>query len=99
MRQVKEDMKARDEAKQRKEENADVLRLKGNRFFKAKQFDRALQYYMDSLKASQFRVETLTNIAQVGRGSQPEPRADLLAMRLMASVASATTACRVALSG
>jgi hypothetical protein len=63
--QVKEDMKARDEAKAKKEEGAELLRLRGNRFFKARQWDKALQHYMDSLRQSQFRIETITNIAQV----------------------------------
>lgn len=63
--QFKEDMQQREEAQKKKDDSASSLRLKGNRWFKAKQWDKALVCYMDSLKVAPFKVETLTNVAQV----------------------------------
>jgi tetratricopeptide (TPR) repeat protein len=40
-----------------------VLRLKGNRFFKAKKYAEAIEKYMASLKVQPYTVNTLTNIA------------------------------------
>jgi hypothetical protein len=39
-----------------------VLRLKGNRFFKAKRFKEALEKYMGSLKEKPYEVNTLSNV-------------------------------------
>lgn len=60
-----DDMRKREESRKQKEEEAEKNRLKGNKFFKAKQFDRACELYMEALKESPFDVKTLTNIAQV----------------------------------
>lgn len=65
MLQFKEDLEQREQAMKKKEETSDALRLKGNRYFKARQYEKALSCYMDSLKTSPWKVETLTNIAQV----------------------------------
>ncbi len=58
------DMKEREKAKAKKQEGADVLRMKGNNMFKAKKFDEAVEYYMDALKVTPYDVKILTNIAQ-----------------------------------
>lgn len=63
--QFVEDMQKRNKAIQKKQESADIARLRGNRFFKAKQFDRALDEYMEALKVLPYEIKTLTNIAQV----------------------------------
>jgi len=44
-------------------QNANVLRLKGNRFFKAKRFAEALEKYMGSLKEKPYEVNTLSNVS------------------------------------
>ena len=59
------DMKARKKEADKKQETAEVLRLKGNKFFKAKDFEQALSYYMDALKNTPFDAKLLLNIAQV----------------------------------
>lgn len=46
-----------------KESGANVLRLKGNRFFKAKKYSEAIEKYMASLKVQPYTVNTLNNIA------------------------------------
>ena len=63
--QFKDDLAVREEARQKKEDGANISRLKGNRYFKAGHLDKALTCYFESLKASPFKVETLTNITQV----------------------------------
>lgn len=59
------DMEERKRTIEKKRESADICRLKGNRYFKNKNYDRALEYYMDALKDCPYEVKTLTNIAQV----------------------------------
>ncbi|CAN0262656.1 unnamed protein product, partial [Hapterophycus canaliculatus] len=59
-----DDMKARSEASDKKESGATAARLKGNRFYKAKHWEKALDLYMTSLKARPYAVNTLANIAQ-----------------------------------
>ncbi|RYG65086.1 hypothetical protein EON64_12655 [archaeon] len=59
------DMEQRKKASQQKQESADVLRLKGNRHFKAKDYKRALEIYMEGLKSTPFDAKLLLNIAQV----------------------------------
>lgn len=44
---------------------ATAARLKGNRFYKGKRWEKALDLYMTSLKARPYAVNTLANIAQV----------------------------------
>lgn len=39
--------------------------LAGNRFFKAKNYEKALELYMDAMKETPYDIKTLTNIAQV----------------------------------
>lgn len=53
---------------EKKESEATAARLKGNRFYKAKRWVKALELYMTSLKAKPYAVNTLANIAQVGTG-------------------------------
>lgn len=60
-----EDMKSRDAANKKKQDSADISRLKGNRYFKKKDFNNALEHYMEALKVMPYDVKTLTNIAQV----------------------------------
>jgi len=49
----------------KKQESADISRLKGNRYFKARNFERALELYMEALKESPYDSKTLLNVAQV----------------------------------
>ena len=53
---------------EKKESAATAARLKGNRFYKAKRWEEALELYMTSLKAKPYAVNTLANVAQVGTG-------------------------------
>ena len=73
--QFLDDMHKREESRKKKEEDAEKCRLKGNKFFKAKNFDRANELYMEALKESQYDVKTLTNIAQVCIKSKNYPDA------------------------
>jgi len=45
-----DDLKERTKVVKKKQESSDVSRLKGNRFFKQKDYDTALTYYTDALK-------------------------------------------------
>lgn len=45
-----DDLKERQKAVKKKQESSDISRLKGNRFFKQKDYDTALTYYTDALK-------------------------------------------------
>jgi tetratricopeptide (TPR) repeat protein len=51
-------------AKAKKEDNANVMRIKGNNEFKRKDYSTALLHYMDALKVLPYEVKTLTNIGQ-----------------------------------
>ena len=59
------DMDKRKKVTEKKQESADISRLKGNRYFKAKAYDKALELYMEALKDCPFDAKTLNNIAQV----------------------------------
>lgn len=60
------DMKERNKSMQKKRDEAEVLRNKGNRHFKRKEYSpQALDAYMESLKVLPYETKTLTNIAQV----------------------------------
>lgn len=59
------DMEQRKKQTEKKRESADISRLKGNRYFKAKNYERALECYMEALKESPFEAKTVNNIAQV----------------------------------
>ena len=61
----KADAEKRRAATAAKEETAAALRLKGNRYFKAKKFARALELYVESLRAQPYVAATLVNICQV----------------------------------
>jgi tetratricopeptide (TPR) repeat protein len=63
--QVLEDMSKRNKATLKKQESAESLRLKGNKFFKRKEYDTALENYMEALKLTPYDTKTLLNIAQV----------------------------------
>jgi tetratricopeptide (TPR) repeat protein len=58
-------MEERNKVTEKKKDSANIARLKGNRYFKAKSFDKALECYMDSLKELPFDAKTTNNIAQV----------------------------------
>ncbi len=59
------DMKERKKASEKKQETSEVLRLKGNKCFKNKDFEQALIHYMEALKNTPFDAKLLLNIAQV----------------------------------
>jgi hypothetical protein len=59
------DMEVRQTSIKKKQESSEICRLKGNRFFKAKQYTNALDKYMEALKDFPYDSKTLTNIAQV----------------------------------
>ncbi len=59
------DMKERKKASEKKQETSEVLRLKGNKCFKSKDFEQALIHYMEALKNTPFDAKLLLNIAQV----------------------------------
>lgn len=63
--QMLRDINDRNRAKKKKQDSADIARLKGNRLFKKKDFESALNQYMESLKVLPYDVRTLINIAQV----------------------------------
>lgn len=63
-RQFMDDMAERKKSTQKKQEIADGLRLKGNKFFKARDYSRALENYMEALKSAPFDPKLLLNIAQ-----------------------------------
>lgn len=63
--QFMQDMETRKKTSQKKQETADALRLKGNKYFKARDFPRALEQYVDALKSAPFDAKLLLNIAQV----------------------------------
>ena len=59
------DMEKRNKGIEEKKANAEDCRNKGNKRFKRKEWDLALEQYMNSLKLQPYEVKTLTNIAQV----------------------------------
>lgn len=59
------DQAEREKQIKKKETSADALRLRGNRHFQRKEFELALNCYMEALKLLPYDVKTLTNIAQV----------------------------------
>ena len=59
-----DDMEKRQESIQKKNESAEKARLKGNNFFKRKDYHRALEFYMESLRDLPYDTKTLTNIGQ-----------------------------------
>ncbi|CAN0534722.1 unnamed protein product, partial [Ectocarpus sp. 12 AP-2014] len=65
-KEMVDDMKTRSEARpvEKKDSEATAARLKGNRFYKAKRWEKALELYMTSLKARPYAVNTLANVAQ-----------------------------------
>lgn len=63
--QFLDDMDKRKKMTQKKLQSANDLKLKGNRYFKAKKFEDALSQYMEALKQAPYEgVAVLTNIAQ-----------------------------------
>jgi len=60
-----DDMEQRKKNTAKKAESAEVSRLKGNRHFKNRQWERALESYMEALKEQPFDAKTVNNIAQV----------------------------------
>jgi tetratricopeptide (TPR) repeat protein len=59
-------MNERQRQTEKKQQTANTLKLKGNKYFKAKKFQEALEQYMEGLKLSPFDgTALLTNIAQV----------------------------------
>lgn len=59
----KEDIDKRKEVRKKKEDSANARRLKGNRYFGQKKFDRALDCYMESLAETPYKTNVLTNIS------------------------------------
>jgi tetratricopeptide (TPR) repeat protein len=64
--QFLDDMNARKQQTEKKQQTALTLKLKGNKYFKAKKFVEALEQYMEALKLAPFEgTAIVTNIAQV----------------------------------
>jgi tetratricopeptide (TPR) repeat protein len=59
------DMEKRKKVTEKKQESADISRLKGNRYFKAKSYEKALELYMEALRECPFDAKTVNNVAQV----------------------------------
>lgn len=59
---------------EKKDSEATTARLKGNRFYKSKRWEKALELYKTSLKARPYAVNTLANVAQVGDYDAPFAR-------------------------
>ncbi len=59
------DMDKRKKVTEKKQESADISRLKGNRYYKAKSNEKALEFYIEALKDCPFDAKTVNNIAQV----------------------------------
>ena len=59
-------MEEREKEVEKKKNSSISLKLKGNKFYKSKQYQEALLQYMEALKLSPFDgTNILTNIAQV----------------------------------
>mgnify|MGYP003385976936 FL=1 len=58
-------MAERNKKNELKKSNANIYKLKGNKFFKQGDYTGALLQYMESLKQSPYETKTLLNIAQV----------------------------------
>lgn len=59
------DMEERKKQSEKKQQTANALKLKGNRYFKAKKYEEALGQYMEALKVSPYEgTAIVTNIAQ-----------------------------------
>lgn len=58
-----EDAKKRREMIEKRQNTSASLRLKGNRYFKAKQYEKALELYMESLKLAAYDTAVLGNVA------------------------------------
>lgn len=63
--QFMEDMNDRTKRQEKKRNDAEACRNKGNRYFKRKEWEQALHQYMESLKILPYEVKTLMNIGQV----------------------------------
>ncbi|POM72491.1 Hypothetical protein PHPALM_10782, partial [Phytophthora palmivora] len=62
--QFKKDMEERQRSQEQKARMAELLKHKGNRFYKRKEYQDAIKSYMEALTASPFNVAVLANIAQ-----------------------------------
>eukprot|EP00607_Mallomonas_marina_P007394 CAMPEP_0182420456 /NCGR_PEP_ID=MMETSP1167-20130531/5277_1 /TAXON_ID=2988 /ORGANISM="Mallomonas Sp, Strain CCMP3275" /LENGTH=975 /DNA_ID=CAMNT_0024596427 /DNA_START=14 /DNA_END=2941 /DNA_ORIENTATION=- len=60
----KADLEARNATLKKTESSAEVLRIKGNNFFKKQLYDHALGQYMEALKLRTYDTRILLNIAQ-----------------------------------
>mmetsp|Transcript_28183 Transcript_28183/g.45287 ORF Transcript_28183/g.45287 Transcript_28183/m.45287 type:complete len:840 (-) Transcript_28183:118-2637(-) len=63
--QFKDDQEKREEARMKKEKDGEKLKVRGNRFFKRKQYEEALKAYHDALLIIPLDLAVLGNIAQV----------------------------------
>jgi tetratricopeptide (TPR) repeat protein len=62
--QVVEDMQQRKKKESQKQQTANELRLKGNQYFKKKEYNQAIDSYQTALKECPFDTKLLLNIAQ-----------------------------------
>jgi len=60
----KEDMDKRQKMREKKEKTAVSCRLKGNNYFKARKYEKALEQYMEALNEQGYKSNILTNIIQ-----------------------------------
>eukprot|EP01041_Mallomonas_annulata_P007953 gene7953-16282_t len=58
------DFDERDKINQKKEKSTEVLRVQGNKLFKEKKYDDAIDKYMEGLKIRMYDTRILLNIAQ-----------------------------------
>ena len=59
-----DDMKTRSKAIEKKKTTAESLRLKGNQYYKKKDFSSALSLYNEALKMFPYSEKTIMNMAQ-----------------------------------
>ena len=60
----KEEIDERNKKRDKQEKSADVIRLKGNRKFAAKEFPQAVKLYKEAMTSTPYKTNILTNLAQ-----------------------------------
>ena len=60
----KDEMAKRKEDREKREGNADVIRLKGNRKFAERNYKKAIELYEEAMGTTPYKPNILTNLAQ-----------------------------------